>query len=293
MRESASRVPVEIVRVSDPNGTVRMAPQVPLEDLVRHPQTDIHEGMDALARRYASAIESARVILGEIAGARKKDRQVDPKLYWHLGDVLQRFIQEDEQSALFLNGIMAHFTRDLGISAVSWRKILRFRHLVPSEDAIDSSLDWKFYRDGPTNQILSAVTRASGRSQVAHVPSEAVLQKSKEKKPTEDQAVHFPAAVLHDLARGSGGKRNRIEVHLPRESLEKLKMLGSELAIPHAGPATVARALLIVFLDQRSRPETTLAETLRSARSLTESRRSQAATQLKASKGPRVRRNTR
>lgn len=245
---AAARIPVEIVSVPGQDGTSKMIPQVSLQELVRHPHTDMQEEMDALARRYLATIKVARDILSEIAANRRETGHTDAKLYWELGKMLQQFIDDNETSPLFLNGIKAHFTRDLGISAPSWKKILRLYHLVPSKDIIDNSRKWKFYRDAPTRVIQSIVADAAARIQ----------------RPLPRQE---PPGI-GQVSRPTVQKRDRVEVHLPREALEKLGRLAERLGLPANRSAAIVRALLLAILREESRPDMTLRQLLQTARDL-------------------------
>jgi hypothetical protein len=242
-----TRIPVEIINVTAQDGTSRMVPQVPLHEFVRHPHTDMQEEMDALANRYVATVTVAKQILSKITTKRRETGRTDAKLYWELGKVLQQFIDNNEKFPLFLNGIRAHFTRDLGISAPSWRKILRLYHLVPSKDLIDTSREWKFYRDAPTRVIHSVVAEAAAHGQELF---------SKQEPLGTEQASHLAVQ-----------ERKRIELYLSRETLERLRILAARLGLP-AEPATIIGALLRAVLAAESRRDVTLGQLLRTVQSL-------------------------
>lgn len=268
----ASRVPVEIVRVKGGNGNLQMVPQVPLGELMRHPDRDVQKEMDGLAARYSAVIAKAKEILSVIEVCRRENKRVAASLYWDLGDLLQSFIESNERSPIFLNGIKGHFTRDLGISSASWKKILRLRHLIPSRDLVDDSRSWKFYRDAPSEEILDSI--AGYRDQTSRRRGKVEPALTQRTLPLfEREALPQTASLTKPQVSGKTATRgrNRIEVHLPPEVIGGLSRLAEELGLSRSRPAAAARALLIAILNQIPR-NTQVKELLASARRLAEAR---------------------
>lgn len=246
----ATRVPIEIVQVQGPEG-LRVVPQVFLSELVSHPDLDLQKEMDAVAMDYWSVVQLGKRILATVASNRRQTGRTDVTLYWDLGDVLQRFIEKNESSQVYLNGIKAHFIRDLKISGASWRKILRFRYLIGSKQLIDASRPWKFYRDAASKQI---------RDVSAKGPS--ILRQPPRAEPSgvqQDFLDDRPDALKHDLRQphrldrlsaAALRKRSRIEVHLPSHALDQLREVAKQLGLRSDQIAAAARTLLLVLLDE-------------------------------------------
>jgi hypothetical protein len=270
---TAARIPVVIVQVKNGNGCLRMVPNAPLGELMRRPDIDLQKEMEELVTRYSAAIGNAREILSAIEARRRETGWAIPSLYWDLGDLLSRFIESNERSPTFLNGIVGHFTRDLGISSVSWRKILRLRHLVPSRELVDDTRQWSFYRDAPSGRIRS-IAGGLGRN---------------DRKPPGQKELAAPPLSLfeHSLSRRTFAKemivnkavpskargRSRIEVHLPPEALVRLRDLAGHFGLSgKRTEATVGRALLMAILDQDAKGNEDFRELLELARNLAKGR---------------------
>ncbi len=267
---SDQRIPVEIARVQNGDGNPRMVPHAQLGDLMGHPDLDLQKEMDALVTRYSAVISSAKAILSAIEARHRGSGRVIPGLYWQLGDLLNRFIESNEGSPIFLNGIKGHFMRDLGISDASWKKILRLRHLVPSMDLIDDARSWTFYRDAPSERIRSAIENPSGGRRSLPDKESAPVHP---RLPLLEQKSHDVTSAQGPIADRVNSltphSRSRIEVHLPPEALSKLRDLAENLDLSMKRPeAAVARALLLAILDNEARRNIQFGELLNLAKKL-------------------------
>jgi len=191
----ARRIPVEITTVRTPDGKEQRVPRVPLDDVLMARNVDVQKATEDVAARYWKTLAQGREILKQIEQGRRASRRVDPRLYWELGDLLVRFIRNNDKGEVFLDRLKAHFCKDLGISDPSWRKIIRFRSLVPSAGLLDHSKDWRFYRDAPSRRIREAIAARAARAGGSETTAEISLR-----------LPRSAALALGDLARRVSAK---------------------------------------------------------------------------------------
>ncbi len=219
------RVPVEVRTYRMPDGQPQRVPVAPLEALGSG-VVALQEAVQKLGEEYEAMLREARGLL-EAFRSRPRGR-ADPRLYWDLGDVFFRFLERNRQGPVYLNGVLEHVRRDLGVSASLWSRVLRLRRLVPDRALLDPGRPVGSYLS--TSAVRPAVSLtarpARGRIRVAASVAAAVqfaLSRPERRPQLADllaaaayvlDATQDPdaaiAAVLH--AAGVHGQRGRAEV---------------------------------------------------------------------------------
>jgi len=212
------RIPVEIATVRTPDGEEQRVPRVPLNDVLRARDLDVQRATEAVAARYWGTVDRGKQILKRIEHGRRESLRVDPRLYWELGDLLTSYIRNNDAGEVFLDRAKAHFCKDLGISDTSWRKIVRFRRLVPSPQLLDPSKDWRFYRDAPSRRVRDAVATVAAR-----------MRKSQSVETLSLQLPGSTVAFLDDLRRRVSAQSGR--------SVEPSSLVAALLAVVAAKAA--------------------------------------------------------
>jgi hypothetical protein len=75
------------------------------------------------------------------------NKRSDPRAYWFVGKALNDYLARLEEMGFYLLKQNRTFSRDLGISESSVKKILAFQRRYPNLTMIDSSIPWSRYRD--------------------------------------------------------------------------------------------------------------------------------------------------
>jgi|GEM_PF-5062021 len=167
------RVPVEVRTYRMPDGQPQRVPVAPLEALGSG-VVGLQEAVQKLGEEYEAMLREARGVL-EAFRSRPR-RRADPRLYWDLGDVFFRFLERNRQGPVYLNGVLEHVRRDLGVSASLWGRVLRLRRLVPDRALLDPGRPVGYYLSASAVRPAAGLTArpARGRSRVAASVAAAV-----------------------------------------------------------------------------------------------------------------------
>jgi len=143
MSHMASQIPVEIRRITDPDGTSRLGAIAFLEGVLSTP--DIKNRLIATEKEYFTLLKQCREILSQI---KTSEGRPDAGLRWMLADKINAFLSG---SASKLGVVLVNYTdalhRDLGISESELRYISRFYGKYKNANELDSRINWSKYRE--------------------------------------------------------------------------------------------------------------------------------------------------
>jgi len=138
-----SQIPVEIRKITDPDGTSRLGAVAYLEEVLSTP--DIKKRLSATEKEYESLLRQCREIL-----AQTKTSEGRPKaeLRWELADRIHIFLKSStrEIGVVLVNYVDA-LQRDLSISKSELRYIFRFYKKYKDPNDLDPRINWSKYRE--------------------------------------------------------------------------------------------------------------------------------------------------
>jgi len=138
-----SQIPVEIRKITNPDGTYRLGAVTYLEEVLSTP--DIKERLSTAEKTYGLLLQQCKEIL--VKTKTPKGRP-DAKLRWMLADKIYSFLNSNTKN---IGVVLVNYTealcRDLGISESDLRYVLRFRQKYKMLEELDSRINWSKYRE--------------------------------------------------------------------------------------------------------------------------------------------------
>jgi hypothetical protein len=143
-RESmATQIPVEIRKITDPNGSSRIGVVTYLDEVLSTP--DIRERLSRVEDGYKLLLEQCKQILAVIKTPKGRS---DARLRWELADKIHTFLNSQMKG---IGVVLVNYTeaihRDLGISESELRYIFRFYSRYNSLKKVDTRINWSKYRE--------------------------------------------------------------------------------------------------------------------------------------------------
>jgi len=138
-----SQIPVEIRKITDPNGTSRLGAVAYLEGVLSTP--DIKNRLVATEKEYKLLLQQCQEILAQTKTSKGRP---DARLRWELADKIHTFL---DSSAKKIGVVLVNYTntlhRDLGVSESELRYILRFYNKYKNINELDHRINWSKYRE--------------------------------------------------------------------------------------------------------------------------------------------------
>ena len=139
----ASQIPIEIRRITDPDGTSRLGAIAFLEGVLSTP--DIKDRLTAVEKEYLTLLKQCEDILSQTKTSKGRP---DARLRWMLAEKVSTFL---DSSAKRLGVILVNYTdalqRDLGVSESELRYIFRFYRKYKNANELDDRINWSKYRE--------------------------------------------------------------------------------------------------------------------------------------------------
>jgi hypothetical protein len=139
----AAQIPIEIRRITDPNGSSRIGAVTYLGEVLSTP--DIRERLSSVEDKYKSLLEQCKKILAIIKAPKGRP---DARLRWELADKIHTFLDSQMKG---IGVVLVNYTeaihRDLGISESELRYIFRFYGRYNSLKEVDPRINWSKYRE--------------------------------------------------------------------------------------------------------------------------------------------------
>jgi len=139
------KIPVQIKKVRNPDGTEGLKATVPMNIIFEKKfNADwLTQELAKFEKRYFSLLNELKRLLAKLRSFKQKNGRV--LLYWNIGDRILEFIKENEKSPLFLEGLTKSLRRDLGISSKMILRCKKFRSLYPEIKRIDPEKSFHSY----------------------------------------------------------------------------------------------------------------------------------------------------
>lgn len=137
------KIPLEIQKIKDPDGTTRFKAIVSFQDAIAH--TSQSRKLIQIQNEYSKHVNEWQKMLKEIRSSRK--HMSDSKLQWKLADEIYSFAKWIEDNDYIFANISESLTRDVGMSRSQLSYLIKFRTYYPSVDNVSNEINWSKYRE--------------------------------------------------------------------------------------------------------------------------------------------------
>ena len=138
-----SQIPVEIRKITDPDGSSRLGAVAYLEEVLSTP--DIKNRLSATEKEYELLLRQCREILVQTKTSKGRP---DARLRWELANKIYTFLNANMRKiGVVLVNYVDAFQRDLGISESELRYIFRFYNKYKDPNELDPRINWSKYRE--------------------------------------------------------------------------------------------------------------------------------------------------
>jgi hypothetical protein len=139
----ANQIPVEIRRITDPDGTSRLGAIAFLEGVLSTP--DIKDRLSTFEKEYFLLLKQCEDILSQTKTSKGRPNAT---LRWMLAEKINTFLvsNANKLGVILVNYVDA-LTRDLGISKSELRYIFRFYSKYKNANELDDRINWSKYRE--------------------------------------------------------------------------------------------------------------------------------------------------
>jgi len=139
----ANQIPVEIRKITDPDGTSRLGAVAYLEEVLSTP--DIKNRLSVIEKEYELLLRQCREILAQTKTSKGRP---DARLRWQLADKIHTFLNSSTKKiGVVLVNYVDALQRDLGISESELRYISRFYRKFGDPNDLDPRINWSKYRE--------------------------------------------------------------------------------------------------------------------------------------------------
>ncbi len=135
-------IPIEIRRVKDPDGKIRVSAMTPLSNAFL--KKELYKELKLLESRYCSLVKVCKKHVKKIKSSTHPYGAA--VLRWKLGDAIQSFINKCMKKGFAVTNVVSSISQDLGFSQTEVRYWIRFRKICPRRTMIKRSISWSSYR---------------------------------------------------------------------------------------------------------------------------------------------------
>lgn len=138
-------VSVQIKKVRDPHGREALKATVPMNIMFRKgfDAKWLEEELLRFERRYFDLTTCLKSLIESLRSKTRKDRRV--LLYWEFGNKIVNFVEQNKNTALFMESLTKLLVRDVGVSDKIIMRCKRFRLLYPDVTKIDPNRPFDSY----------------------------------------------------------------------------------------------------------------------------------------------------
>ncbi|MGA3193116.1 MAG: hypothetical protein ABSD73_11505 [Candidatus Bathyarchaeia archaeon] len=176
----AAQIPVEIRKITDPNGSSRIGVVTYLGEVMSTP--DIRERLSSVEDKYRSLLEQCNQILAVIKTPKGRS---DARLRWKLAEKIHTFLDSQMKE---IGVVLVNYTeaihRDLGVSESELRYIFRFHSRYKSLKEVDPQINWSKYRELMDFSNHEARKRCEALIKEGRITSDAEIREFKRKEKT-------------------------------------------------------------------------------------------------------------
>ncbi|MCK4474993.1 hypothetical protein KAU30_04030 [Candidatus Bathyarchaeota archaeon] len=137
------KIPVEIRKITNPDGTSRTGAVTYLEDVLSTP--DVKDRLLTIEKEYMLLVQRCLQILKQI---RTPEGRPDARLRWELANTIYSFLNLNAKKiGVVLVDYKNALCEDLGISRSELHYVLRFRRIYMDLNELDAKINWSKYRE--------------------------------------------------------------------------------------------------------------------------------------------------
>lgn len=136
-------IPLEIMKIKDPDGESRYKAIVSFGDAVAHPEQS--QKLIMIQNQYAELVDRWQRMFKELSNSRKL--MSDPHLQWKLADGIYSFDKRIEKDGYFFANASEALSRDLGVSKSRLNYLMKFRKYYPSIEFVSSRINYSKYQE--------------------------------------------------------------------------------------------------------------------------------------------------
>lgn len=137
------KIPIEVVRVKDPDGVERMRIICSLQDVIKN--ASLSKKLVKIQNEYLDLVKEFKIQLA--ATQRSRENRANPLLKWMLGDIIFKFLKKVESRGFSLVNVAKSISEDVGISVSYLRYLLKFRTIYSNKETINEEICWDKYRE--------------------------------------------------------------------------------------------------------------------------------------------------
>jgi hypothetical protein len=136
-------IPLEIVKIRDPDGETRFKAIVSFQDAIAH--TSQSQKLIEIQNDYAKLVDSSQKLLKEIWNNRK--HMADSHLQWKLANAIYSFLKRVEKDGYVFANVTEALSGDIGMSKSQLTYLIKFRTYYPTIDQVPREINWSKYRE--------------------------------------------------------------------------------------------------------------------------------------------------
>ncbi|MEM4308038.1 MAG: hypothetical protein QXU48_03110 [Thermoplasmata archaeon] len=136
-------IPIEILKIKDPDGVERLRVVISFHDVVAQPS--VNKQLIEIQNDYVNFINNCKRQLNKMETNRKN--RGNPLLKWKLADTIYRFVKALELKGYIFANLITALSRDLGISVRYVNYLIEFRTTYPDIQLIHREICWDKYKE--------------------------------------------------------------------------------------------------------------------------------------------------
>jgi hypothetical protein len=136
-------IPLEIVKIRDPDGESRFMAIVSFQDAITH--TSHSNRLIEIQNDYAKLVNSSQESVKEVWSDRKC--MADSHLQWKLANAIYSFVKRVEKDGYVFANVTEALSRDVGMSKSQLTYLIKFRTYYPTIDQVSRKINWSKYRE--------------------------------------------------------------------------------------------------------------------------------------------------
>jgi hypothetical protein len=138
-----NRIPVEIKRITDPGGSIRLGAVTYLSEVLSTP--DVRTRLENIEKQYAILLKTCSELLKHI---RSPEGRANAALHWRIADAINNFWRSTPRiSGAVVVNLVEALNRDLSVSETQLHYLQRFYRAYPNLSDLDSKINWSKYRE--------------------------------------------------------------------------------------------------------------------------------------------------
>ncbi len=137
------KIPLEIQKIRDPDGTSRFKAIVSLQDAITH--SSHSQKLIQIQDEYSKSVDSWRRMLEQIRSSRRNT--ADSQFQWKLADAIYSFVKWIENNNYIFANFSEALTRDVGMSRSQLNYLIKFRTYYSFIERVHKEINWSKYRE--------------------------------------------------------------------------------------------------------------------------------------------------